>query len=95
MFKHQLSSRNVHSYQTTVVPRSNQQILSAAEQRAKFPWADDINPSVYQAGTDSSISENAYQVCIIFNANLTIKLSVAISFLEISDQLWIINLPKA
>ncbi|XP_028027169.1 uncharacterized protein LOC114240715 isoform X1 [Bombyx mandarina] len=62
MFKHQLSSRNVHSYQTTVVPRSNQQILSAAEQRAKFPWADDINPSVYQAGTDSSISENAYQL---------------------------------
>lgn len=63
MFKQQLSPRTVHPYQTTVVPRSEQQFASASQQRAKFPWADDINTPVYQvAGTDSSTSDNAYHV---------------------------------
>lgn len=63
MFKQQLSPRSVHPYQTTVVPRSEQQVASATQQRAKYPWAEDINPPVYQvAGTESSTSDNAYHV---------------------------------
>lgn len=56
-------SRSVHPYQTTVVPRTELQLSSAAQQRAKFPWAEGVNTPVYQvAGTDSSTSENAYHV---------------------------------
>lgn len=66
MFKQQLSPRSIHPYQTTVVPRSEQQFMSASKQRAKFPWVEDINPPVYQVtGTDSSISDSAYYVSII------------------------------
>ncbi|KOB74360.1 Uncharacterized protein OBRU01_09252 [Operophtera brumata] len=61
MFKQQLSPRSVHPYQTTLVPRSEQQFASAAQQRAKYPWAEDTTSPVYQvAGTDSSTSDNAY-----------------------------------
>ncbi|XP_075973046.1 uncharacterized protein LOC142974532 isoform X1 [Anticarsia gemmatalis] len=68
MFKQQLSPRTVHPYQTTVVPRSEQQFTSAAQQRAKYPWADDINTPVYQvAGTDSSTSDNAYHMPHYYN----------------------------
>ncbi|XP_026488204.1 uncharacterized protein LOC113394940 [Vanessa tameamea] len=63
MFKQQLSPRSVHPYQTTVVPRSEKQFASATQQRAKYPWAEDINTPVCQVvATDSSISENAYHV---------------------------------
>ncbi|KAJ2945988.1 hypothetical protein O0L34_g4907 [Tuta absoluta] len=68
MFKQQLSPRSVHPYQTTVVPRSEQQFASATQQRAKYPWAEDINAPVYQvAGTDSSTSDTAYNVPHYFN----------------------------
>ncbi|XP_035432417.1 uncharacterized protein LOC118264126 [Spodoptera frugiperda] len=68
MFKQQLSPRTVHPYQTTVVSRSEQQFASAAQQRAKYPWAEDINPPVYQvAGTDSSTSDNAYHLPHYYN----------------------------
>lgn len=68
MFKQQLSPRSVHPYQTTVVPRSELQIASATRQRTKFPWAEDINPPVYQAaGTESSTSDNAYNVSILIS----------------------------
>ncbi|KAM3961025.1 uncharacterized protein ACR2FA_004798 [Aphomia sociella] len=71
MFKQQLSPRSVHPYQTTVVPRSEQQLTSAAQQRAKYPWAEDINTPVYQvAGTDSSTSDNAYHVPQYYNGTL-------------------------
>ncbi|XP_049868947.1 uncharacterized protein LOC126368829 [Pectinophora gossypiella] len=71
MFKQQLSPRSVHPYQTTVVPRSEQQFVSAAHQRAKFPWAEDINTPVYQvAGTDSSTSDTAYHVPHYYNGTL-------------------------
>ncbi|XP_046959549.1 uncharacterized protein LOC124529713 [Vanessa cardui] len=63
MFKQQLSPRSVHPYQTTVVPRSEKQFVSATQQRAKYPWAEDINTPVCQVvATDSSTSENAYHV---------------------------------
>lgn len=63
MLKQQLSPRSIHPYQTTVVPRSEKQFVSATQQRAKYPWAEDINTPVYQVpGTDSSTSENAYHV---------------------------------
>ncbi|XP_053607527.1 uncharacterized protein LOC128673598 [Plodia interpunctella] len=68
MFKQQLSPRSVHPYQTTVVPRSEQQLSNAAHQRMKFPWAEDINAPVYQVtGTDSSTSDNAYQMPQCYN----------------------------
>ncbi|KAJ8728231.1 hypothetical protein PYW08_016616 [Mythimna loreyi] len=71
MFKQQLSPRTVHPYQTTVVPRSEQQFASAAQQRAKYPWADDINTPVYQvAGTDSSTSDNAYHMPHYYNGTV-------------------------
>ncbi|XP_026751857.1 uncharacterized protein LOC113512267 [Galleria mellonella] len=71
MFKQQLSPRSVHPYQTTVVPRSEQQFTSAAQQRVKYPWAEDINTPVYQvAGTDSSTSDNAYHVPQYYNGTL-------------------------
>ncbi|XP_048482671.1 uncharacterized protein LOC105388742 [Plutella xylostella] len=71
MFKQQISPRSVHPYQTTVVPRSEQQLVSAAQQRAKFPWAEDINPSVYQpGGTDSSNSDNLYQLPQYYNGTM-------------------------
>ncbi|XP_047529523.1 uncharacterized protein LOC125065761 [Vanessa atalanta] len=63
MFKQQISPRSVHPYQTTVVPRSEKQFASATQQRAKYPWAEDINTPVCQVvATDSSTSENAYHV---------------------------------
>ncbi|KAJ0177296.1 hypothetical protein K1T71_007305 [Dendrolimus kikuchii] len=63
MFKQQLSPRSVHPYQTTVVPRSEQQFASASKQRAKYPWAEDINAPAYRmTGTDSSTSDNVYNV---------------------------------
>lgn len=63
MFKQQLSPRSVHPYQTTVVPRTEQQFVTASQQRAKFPWAEDVNAPVYQVtGTDSSASDTAYHV---------------------------------
>lgn len=62
MFKQQLSPRSVHPYQTTVVPRSEQQLESAAQQRAKYPWAENHMPVYQVAGTDSSTSDNAYHV---------------------------------
>lgn len=66
MIKQQVSSRTIHPYQTTVVPRSEQQFVSATQQRTKYPWAEDINSittPVYQVtGTDSSTSETAYHV---------------------------------
>ncbi|XP_059047152.1 uncharacterized protein LOC131842592 [Achroia grisella] len=71
MFKQQLSPRSVHPYQTTVVPRSEQQFTSAAQQRAKYPWAEDINVPVYQVtGTDSSTSDNPYHVPQYYNGTL-------------------------
>ncbi|CAH0667215.1 unnamed protein product [Chilo suppressalis] len=71
MFKQQLSPRSIHPYQTTVVPRSEQQYSTASRQRAKYPWAEDINTPVYQvAGTDSSTSDNAYQVPQLYNGTL-------------------------
>lgn len=63
MFKQQLSPRSVHPYQTTVVPISEQQFASAAQQRAKFPWAENA-PVYHVAGTDSSTSDNAYHVSL-------------------------------
>lgn len=63
MFKQQLSPRSVHPYQTTVVPRSEHQFVSASQQRVKFPWAEDGSTPVYQVtGTDSSTSDTAYHV---------------------------------
>ncbi|XP_034830328.1 uncharacterized protein [Maniola hyperantus] len=64
MLKQQLSPRSVHPYQTTVVPRSDKQLLSANQQRAKYPWAEDSNTPVYQlSGVESSsTSENPYHV---------------------------------
>ncbi|XP_047994856.1 uncharacterized protein LOC125233054 [Leguminivora glycinivorella] len=71
MFKQQVSPRSVHPYQTTMVPRSEQQFVTAAQQRSKFPWAEDINPPVYQvAGTDSSTSETAYHVPHYYNEDI-------------------------
>ncbi|PZC86503.1 uncharacterized protein LOC110377374 [Helicoverpa armigera] len=71
MFKQQISPRTVHPYQTTVVPRSEQQFASAAQQRAKYPWAEDINTPVYQVpGTDSSTSDNAYQMPHYYNGTV-------------------------
>ncbi|XP_037293710.1 uncharacterized protein LOC115453536 isoform X2 [Manduca sexta] len=71
MFKQQLSPRSVHPYQTTVVPRSEQQFASATEQRAKYPWAEDINTPVYQVtGTDSSTSDNAYHMPHYYNGTI-------------------------
>lgn len=61
MFKPQMSLRGIHPYQTTMVPRSEQQFATASEQRVKYPWAEEIVP-VYQTGTDSSVSDSAYQV---------------------------------
>lgn len=70
MFKQQLSPRSVHPYQTTVVPRSEQQVASATQQRAKYPWAEDINPPVYQVtGTESSTSDNAYHVSYLISSS--------------------------
>lgn len=66
MFKPQLSPRSVHPYQTTVVPRSEQQFISASQQRAKYPWVEEITPVYHSPGTDSSISDPAYHVCIFF-----------------------------
>lgn len=81
MFKQQLSPRSVHPYQTTVVPRSEQQFASSSQQRAKFPWAEDINTPVYQVtGTDSSTSENAYNVGHFTTCKLpTLRLPTVIS----------------
>lgn len=63
MFKQQLSPRSVHPYQSTVVPRSEKQFVSATQQRTIYPWAEDINTPVSQyLGTDSSNSESAYHV---------------------------------
>ncbi|XP_068631950.1 uncharacterized protein [Battus philenor] len=71
MFKQQLSPRSIHPYQTTVVPRSEQQFSSASQQRAKYPWVEDINTPVYQvAGTDSSTSDNAYHLPHYYNGTL-------------------------
>ncbi|OWR52739.1 uncharacterized protein LOC116775886 [Danaus plexippus] len=63
-------SRSVHPYQTTVVPRTELQLSSAAQQRAKFPWAEGVNTPVYQvAGTDSSTSENAYHMPVYYQSS--------------------------
>ncbi|XP_052740378.1 uncharacterized protein LOC112047811 [Bicyclus anynana] len=64
MLKQQLSPRSVHPYQTTVVPRSEQQFATANQQRAKYPWAEESNPPVYQLAAldSSSASENPYHV---------------------------------
>ncbi|XP_072931888.1 uncharacterized protein [Epargyreus clarus] len=68
MMKQQVSSRTIHPYQTTVVPRSEQQFVSATQQRTKYPWAEDINTPVYQVtGTDSSTSDTAYHVPHYYN----------------------------
>lgn len=65
MFKQQLSPRSVHPYQTTMVPRSELQFMSATQQRVKYPWTEDNTTHVYQvAGTDSSTSDNAYHVIV-------------------------------
>lgn len=65
MLKQQLSPRSIHPYQTTVVPRTEKQFVSATQQRAKYPWAEETSTPIYQVpGTDSSTSENAYHVSI-------------------------------
>ncbi|KAL0841373.1 hypothetical protein ABMA28_015070 [Loxostege sticticalis] len=70
MFKQQLSPRSVHPYQTTMVPRSEIQFMTAAQQRAKYPWAVETN-TVYQLpGTDSSTSDNAYHVPHYYNSSV-------------------------
>lgn len=56
-----ISSRNVHPYQTTVVPRSKQQFATASRIRAKYPWAEDVNTAVDQT-TDRSTPEHYYHV---------------------------------
>ncbi|CAK1547276.1 unnamed protein product [Leptosia nina] len=56
-----ISNRNVHPYQTTVVPRSEQQFATASRLRAKYPWAEDINASVYTS-TERSTPEHQYHV---------------------------------
>ncbi|XP_041978114.1 uncharacterized protein LOC121732327 [Aricia agestis] len=69
MFKQQLAPRTVHPYQTTVVSRSEHQYTSANQQRAKYPWADDIN-TYHVPGTESSTSENAYQAPQYYNGTV-------------------------
>ncbi|XP_028178050.1 uncharacterized protein LOC135074620 [Ostrinia nubilalis] len=70
MFKQQLSPRSVHPYQTTMIPRSEMQFMTAAQQRAKYPWAEENN-TVYQVpGTDSSTSDNAYHVPHYYNTSV-------------------------
>ncbi|XP_047505122.1 uncharacterized protein LOC125049727 isoform X2 [Pieris napi] len=57
-----ISSRNVHPYQTTVVPRSEQQFATASRLRAKFPWAEDVNTPAVGQTTDRSTPEHLYHV---------------------------------
>lgn len=65
MFKQQLSPRSVHPYQTTVIPRNDQQFTSATQHRTKYPWAEEA-AEMYQFTTDSSASDPAYNVSDIF-----------------------------
>lgn len=57
MFRHQTHPRNVHPYQTTVVPRTDAQFHQSAQQRMKYPWLDSHNPQQDGQSTNSSNSE--------------------------------------
>ncbi|KAL4716207.1 hypothetical protein ACJJTC_004701 [Scirpophaga incertulas] len=61
MFTQQFTQRIIHPYQTTVVPRREQQFSSVSQQRYKCPWTENINMPGYQMpGTESSNSDTAY-----------------------------------
>ncbi|XP_038211906.1 uncharacterized protein LOC119832316 [Zerene cesonia] len=63
MIKQSVAPRSVHPYQTTVLPRSEQQFATASRLRAKYPWIEDVNTPVYQAtSTDASTPEHQYHV---------------------------------
>ncbi|GBP18093.1 hypothetical protein EVAR_12871_1 [Eumeta japonica] len=61
MFKQQVSPRTIHPYQTTIVSRSDQQLVTAVQNRIKYPWVD-ANLSYQVNCTDSSTSDPAYHV---------------------------------
>ncbi|XP_014366868.2 uncharacterized protein LOC106717510 [Papilio machaon] len=69
MFKQQLSPRTIHPYQTTMVPRSEQQFSSASQQRIKYPWTEDT-PVYEVAAADSSTSDTAYHLPHYYNGTL-------------------------
>lgn len=67
MFHHQTHPRNVHPYQTTVVPRTDAQFHHSNQQRTKYPWLE--NPPFHPQDCQSTNSSNSetYQVRYIYN----------------------------